>query len=111
MQNIKFSIDPHTSGLFPETNSPDYAVLNGFYLTLSSQHSLSWKDACRVCCTDVMTEKGKEEAGVPQVSLTDKERIVALFKQLDVNHDGRIDVQEIRKRLMQQGMDPSVAEV
>ena len=27
---FKFSIDPHTSGLFPETNSPDYAVLNGF---------------------------------------------------------------------------------
>ncbi|XP_019850971.1 PREDICTED: calcium-binding mitochondrial carrier protein SCaMC-3-like [Amphimedon queenslandica] len=57
-----------------------------------------------------MTEKGEEKPGLPQVPLTDKERIIALFRQLDVNDDGRIDVQEIRKRLRQQGMDPSVAE-
>lgn len=58
-----------------------------------------------------MTEKVEEKPGIPQAPLTDKERIIALFRQLDVNDDGRIDVQEIRKRLMQQGMDPSVAEV
>ena len=60
----------------------------------------------------VMTDQEREtEEDLPQVPLTDKERIFALFRQLDENEDGRVDVQEIRRRLMKQGIDPSVAEV
>lgn len=59
-----------------------------------------------------MTDQEREtEEDLPQVPLTDKERIFALFRQLDENEDGRVDVQEIRSRLMKQGIDPSVAEV
>lgn len=60
----------------------------------------------------VMTDQERDtEEDLPQVPLTDKERIFALFRQLDENEDGRVDVQEIRRRLMKQGIDPSVAEV
>ena len=59
-----------------------------------------------------MTDQERDtEEELPQVPLTDKERIFALFRQLDENEDGRVDVQEIRRRLMKQGIDPSVAEV
>ena len=48
---------------------------------------------------------------VPEPPEVDRERIEKLFKQLDVNNDGRLDVHEISRRLEQQGIDPNIAEV
>ena len=48
---------------------------------------------------------------IPEPPEVDRERIEKLFKQLDVNNDGRLDVHEISRRLEQQGIDPNIAEV
>lgn len=57
------------------------------------------------------SKDGAEEVQAPRFSRLDKTHIVELFKQLDQNEDGKIDVQEIRNRLTEQGIDPNVAEV
>ena len=48
----------------------------------------------------------------PGHSTRDKERIKKLFQQLDVNQDGRIDVEEINRGLSKLGINsPGEAEV
>lgn len=53
----------------------------------------------------------EDNSDVPEPPKIDRERIEKLFKQLDINNDGRLDVHEIRRRLEQQGIDPNIAEV
>jgi Ca2+-binding EF-hand superfamily protein len=56
---------------------------------------------------------GAEDRKLPAQELhqVDRERIVKLFEQLDINNDNTIDVQEIRNKLKEQGISLDHAEV
>ena len=56
-------------------------------------------------------EDSNAESDVPEGPRIDKARILELFNELDKNQDGKIDAQEIRERLLEQGIDPNIAEV
>jgi Ca2+-binding EF-hand superfamily protein len=56
---------------------------------------------------------GAEDRKLPAQELhqVDRERIVKLFEQLDINNDNTIDVQEIRNKLKEQGISLDHAEI